>query len=127
MTRRSVVIFDVRCASEAPRSNPICSMTLAIKVFYRHYMQKEILEQPNAIKNYPDRAHQPWRSGSQRELGPNANEMLAQVEHIQIVAWWTSYNSGDGLPLLVRKRGRMSRDVEIASEFRYRKSGVAIA
>ncbi|UMX82242.1 hypothetical protein MJ561_29145 [Klebsiella pneumoniae] len=41
-------------------------------------MQKEIFEQPKAIKNTLDRAHQPWRSGSQR-AGAERHEMLAQA------------------------------------------------
>ena len=63
------------------------------KGIYRHYMQKEIFEQPNAIKNTLT-GRISHSEVDLSELGPNANEMLAQVEHIQIVACGTSYNSG---------------------------------
>ncbi len=48
-------------------------------------MQKEIFEQPNAIKNTLT-GRISHGEVDLSELGPDANEMLAQVEHIQIVA-----------------------------------------
>lgn len=56
-------------------------------------MQKEIYEQPNAIKNtLTGRISHGQVDLS--ELGPNADELLSKVEHIQILACGTSYNSG---------------------------------
>ena len=63
------------------------------KGIYRHYMQKEIYEQPNAIKNTLT-GRISHGEVDLSELGPNANALLSQVEHIQIVACGTSYNSG---------------------------------
>lgn len=63
------------------------------KGIYRHYMQKEIYEQPNAIKNTLS-GRISHGEVDLSELGPQANELLSQVEHIQIIACGTSYNSG---------------------------------
>ncbi|ONG08149.1 glutamine--fructose-6-phosphate transaminase (isomerizing) [Klebsiella pneumoniae] len=90
---------------------------------YRHYMQKEIFEQPNAIKNTLT-GRISHGEVDLSELGPNANEMLAQVEHIQIVACGTSYNSGMVSRYWFEALAGVPCDVEIASEFRYRKSAV---
>lgn len=56
-------------------------------------MQKEIYEQPNAIKNTLT-GRISHGEVDLSELGANANELLSKVEHIQIVACGTSYNSG---------------------------------
>ncbi|MEN8471085.1 SIS domain-containing protein, partial [Enterobacter cloacae subsp. cloacae] len=58
------------------------------------------------------------------ELGANANELLSKVEHIQIVACGTSYNSGMVSRYWFESLAGVPCDVEIASEFRYRKSAV---
>ena len=58
------------------------------------------------------------------ELGPNADELLSKVEHIQILACGTSYNSGMVSRYWFESLAGIPCDVEIASEFRYRKSAV---
>lgn len=124
MTRRSVVIFD-KSAAQVKRQEIESNLQYDAgdKGIYRHYMQKEIFEQPNAIKNtLTGRISHGEIDLS--ELGPNANEMLAQVEHIQIVACGTSYNSGMVSRYWFEALAGVPCDVEIASEFRYRKSAV---
>lgn len=93
------------------------------KGVYRHYMQKEIYEQPIAIKN--------TLSGRLRhgtvdlsELGANAEALLKQVGHIQIIACGTSYNSGMVSRYWFESLANIACDVDIASEYRYRKSAV---
>ena len=54
------------------------------------------------------------------ELGPNADELLSKVEHIQILACGTSYNSGMVSRYWFESLAGIPCDVEIASEFRYR-------
>lgn len=90
---------------------------------FRHYMQKEIYEQPMAIKNTLTGRFSHGEVDLS-ELGPNANELLKQVEHIQIVACGTSYNSGMVSRYWFEALANVPCDVEIASEFRYRKSAV---
>ncbi len=90
VTRRSVVIFD-KSAAQVKRQEIESNLQYDAgdKGIYRHYMQKEIFEQPNAIKNTLT-GRISHGEVDLSELGPNANEMLAQVEHIQIVACGTS-------------------------------------
>ncbi|PIJ49576.1 glutamine--fructose-6-phosphate aminotransferase [Erwinia sp. OLTSP20] len=93
------------------------------KGIYRHYMQKEIFEQPNAIKNtLVGRLSHGHIDLS--ELGSEANNLLSQVGHIQIVACGTSYNSGMVARYWFEALANVPCDVEIASEFRYRRSAV---
>lgn len=94
VTRRSVTIFD-KSGAEVLRPDIESSLQYDAgdKGIYRHYMQKEIYEQPNAIKNTLS-GRISHGEVDLSELGPQANELLSQVEHIQIIACGTSYNSG---------------------------------
>lgn len=97
-------------------------MTRAIKAFTVTTCE-EIYEQPNAIKNtLTGRISHGQVDLS--ELGPNADELLSKVEHIQILACGTSYNSGMVSRYWFESLAGIPCDVEIASEFRYRKSAV---
>ncbi|WP_116300319.1 SIS domain-containing protein, partial [Escherichia coli] len=57
-------------------------------------------------------------------LGPRADELLAKVQHVQIIACGTSYHSGMVARYWFEALAGVPCDVEIASEFRYRKSAV---
>lgn len=86
MTRRSVTVFDTK--GEQVKRQEIESnlqYDAGDKGAYRHYMQKEIYEQPNAIKNTLT-GRISHGEVDLSELGANANELLSKVEHIQIVA-----------------------------------------
>lgn len=87
---------------------------------YRHYMQKEIFEQPVAIMNTLDGRIKEGKVNIEA-IGPNAAEILTKVEHVQIVACGTSYNAGMVARYWFEAIAGVSCDVEIASEFRYRK------
>ena len=124
VTRRSVTVFDTK--GEQVKRQEIESnlqYDAGDKGAYRHYMQKEIYEQPNAIKNTLT-GRISHGEVDLSELGANANEMLSKVEHIQIVACGTSYNSGMVSRYWFESLAGVPCDVEIASEFRYRKSAV---
>ncbi|MDU5908754.1 MAG: glutamine--fructose-6-phosphate transaminase (isomerizing) [Escherichia coli] len=124
ITRRSVNIFD-KTGAEVKRQDIESNLQYDAgdKGIYRHYMQKEIYEQPNAIKNtLTGRISHGQVDLS--ELGPNADELLSKVEHIQILACGTSYNSGMVSRYWFESLAGIPCDVEIASEFRYRKSAV---
>lgn len=124
MTRRSVTVFDTK--GEQVKRQEIESnlqYDAGDKGAYRHYMQKEIYEQPNAIKNTLT-GRISHGEVDLSELGANANELLSKVEHIQIVACGTSYNSGMVSRYWFESLAGVPCDVEIASEFRYRKSAV---
>ena len=93
------------------------------KGIYRHYMQKEIYEQPLAIKNTLAGRFS-HGAVDLSELGADGDALLAKVEHIQIVACGTSYNSGMVSRYWFEALAGIPCDVEIASEFRYRQSAV---
>lgn len=94
---------------------------IAEKGNYRHFMQKEIFEQPKAlIDTIEGRIHQ--YSVIPESIGNGAKQLLSQVEHIQIVACGTSFNAGLVSRYWLEAISGVSCDVEIASEFRYRQS-----
>ncbi|MCC8456673.1 glutamine--fructose-6-phosphate transaminase (isomerizing) [Photorhabdus aegyptia] len=122
VTRRTVRIFNAQgepVEREQIESN--VQYDAGDKGVYRHYMQKEIYEQPMAIKSTLERRLSHGQVDLS-ELGPNAAKLLAQVEHIQIVACGTSYNAGMVSRYWFEALAGIPCDVEIASEFRYRKS-----
>ncbi|TNH43279.1 glutamine--fructose-6-phosphate transaminase (isomerizing) [Photorhabdus luminescens] len=122
VTRRTVRIFNAQgkpVEREQIESN--IQYDAGDKGVYRHYMQKEIYEQPMAIKSTLERRLSHGQVDLS-ELGPNAAELLAKVEHIQIVACGTSYNAGMVSRYWFEALAGIPCDVEIASEFRYRKS-----
>ncbi|WP_168400887.1 glutamine--fructose-6-phosphate transaminase (isomerizing) [Erwinia amylovora] len=124
ITRRDVIIVDR--SGEVVQRREIESNTqydAGDKGAYRHYMQKEIYEQPVAIKNTLSGRFSHGEVDFS-ELGANADSLLANVEHIQIVACGTSYNSGMVSRYWFESLANLPCDVEIASEFRYRKSAV---
>ena len=83
-------------------------------------MQKEIFEQPVAIMNTLDGRIKDGKV-SLDSIAPNAAEILSKVQHIQIVACGTSYNAGMVARYWLESLAGVACDVEIASEFRYRK------
>ncbi|ALS96828.1 glutamine--fructose-6-phosphate transaminase (isomerizing) [Lacimicrobium alkaliphilum] len=90
---------------------------------YRHYMLKEIHEQPTVVRNtLQDRLTQ--QGVDARIFGARAEGILKDVKHVQIVACGTSYHSGMTARYWLEQYANVSCNVEIASEFRYRKSFV---
>ena len=96
------------------------SAEAADKGKYRHYMLKEIYEQPEVIKNTLQ-----GRLGKDKILeqvfGIEAKAILDQVKAVQIVACGTSYHSGMVAKYWIEGIAGVPCRVEIASEFRYRK------
>lgn len=93
------------------------------KGLYRHYMQKEIYEQAEAIKNTMAGRFS-HAEIDLSELGADGSRLLSQVEHIQIIACGTSYNAGMVSRYWFEALANVPCDVEIASEFRYRRPAV---
>ena len=90
---------------------------------YRHYMLKEIHEQPVAIAN--------TLSGILGDdhvltatLGPDAETRLKDIENIHIVACGTSYHAGLVARYWIEEQAGIPCQVEVASEFRYRQVAV---
>ncbi|WP_273382845.1 glutamine--fructose-6-phosphate transaminase (isomerizing), partial [Actinobacillus porcinus] len=121
ITRTTVDIYD-RAGNKVTREihEGNYENDAADKGPYRHYMQKEIFEQPVAIMNTLDGRIKDGRVNIDA-IAPNAAEILSKVEHVQIVACGTSYNAGMVARYWFEAIAGVSCDVEIASEFRYRK------
>ncbi|MFM4969735.1 glutamine--fructose-6-phosphate transaminase (isomerizing) [Aeromonas veronii] len=124
VTRRDVHIFDTNGnAVVREEQESELSHDAGDKGEYRHYMLKEIHEQPKAITNTLE-----GRLGSDHvvveSFGNGARAIFDKVEHVQIVACGTSYHSGMVARYWFEEIAGVSCDVEIASEFRYRKSVV---
>ena len=124
ITRRSVAIFD---KDGQPVEREIIESNVehdaGDKGMYRHYMLKEIHEQPVVVRNtLKDRLGE---SGLTRDaFGKEADAILSKVKHVQIVACGTSYHAGMTARYWLEQYANVSCNVEIASEFRYRKSVV---
>ncbi|WP_055129628.1 glutamine--fructose-6-phosphate transaminase (isomerizing) [Pseudomonas mediterranea] len=90
---------------------------------YRHYMLKEIHEQPKVVQRTLE-----GRLGQQQVLvqafGPQAAELFAKVRNVQIVACGTSYHAGMVARYWLEALAGIPCQVEVASEFRYRKVAV---
>ena len=121
ITRRTVDIYDAngqKVEREVHESN--LENDAAEKGKFRHFMQKEIYEQPNALINTME-GRILHNNVIVDAIGNGASEILKQVEHIQIVACGTSYNAGMTARYWFEALAGVGCDVEIASEFRYRK------
>lgn len=85
---------------------------------YRHYMQKEIFEQPRAIADTLEGVQ-----GITPELfGDGAYGIFKQVDQVLILACGTSYYAGLVAKYWLESIARIPTSVEIASEYRYRES-----
>ena len=85
---------------------------------YRHYMQKEIFEQPSAIANTLEGIE-----GITPELfGDAAYRVFKDIDSVLILACGTSYYSGCTAKYWLESIAGISTQVEVASEYRYRTS-----
>ncbi len=90
------------------------------KGHYRHFMQKEIFEQARVIRNTLQ-----GRIGQKKVLeqvfGTSASDIFDQVQRVQIIACGTSYHSGLVFKYWLEDWAGIACDIEVASEYRYRK------
>jgi glucosamine--fructose-6-phosphate aminotransferase (isomerizing) len=85
---------------------------------YRHYMQKEIFEQPRAIADTLEGVE-----GIVPELfGDGAYRVFKEVDSVLILACGTSYYSGCAAKYWLESIAKIPTQVEVASEYRYRDS-----
>ncbi|SDY57553.1 glutamine--fructose-6-phosphate transaminase (isomerizing) [Pseudomonas sp. NFIX28] len=87
---------------------------------FRHFMLKEIHEQPAVVQ----RTLEGRLSQGQvlvQAFGPQAAELFAKVRNVQIVACGTSYHAGMVARYWLEELAGIPCQVEVASEFRYRK------
>ena len=94
---------------------------------YRHYMQKEIFEQPRAIADtlegvegiVPELFDGVGQNGA---VGASAHRVFKDIDQVLILACGTSYYSGCAAKYWLESIAKMPTQVEIASEYRYRDS-----
>ncbi|RDH80941.1 MAG: glutamine--fructose-6-phosphate transaminase (isomerizing) [endosymbiont of Escarpia spicata] len=120
ITRESVRIFDNEGNPvERPERTSELSASTAEKGPYRHYMLKEIFEQPSVIaETLEGRIHK----GRLLEdsFGHEAKALLDKTKSVHIIACGTSYHAGMVARYWLEEAG-VPCSVEVASEFRYRK------
>ncbi|QDL55889.1 glutamine--fructose-6-phosphate transaminase (isomerizing) [Rhodoferax aquaticus] len=93
---------------------------------YRHYMQKEIFEQPRAIADTLEGVEgivpELFDQQANHAPGANAARVFAQVDSVLILACGTSYYSGCTAKYWIESIAKIPCQVEVASEYRYRDS-----
>jgi glucosamine--fructose-6-phosphate aminotransferase (isomerizing) len=124
VTRFEVTIFDSdgnQVKREAKEQD--VSQDTSDKGEYRHYMLKETFEQPTAIRNTLE-GRLLGNSLRIDSFGEHADDIFKEIQHVQIIACGTSYHSGMVARYWLESLAGVSCNIEIASEFRYRKSHV---
>jgi glutamine---fructose-6-phosphate transaminase (isomerizing) len=109
---------------ERPLNVSELNADVADKAGYRHYMLKEIFSQPNAIAESLENRIKDGRIISS-EFGQKAESIFSQVKSVKIVACGTSYHAGLIAVSWMEEIAQISCQVEIASEYRYRKSVIS--
>jgi glucosamine--fructose-6-phosphate aminotransferase (isomerizing) len=121
LRRDSLKIFDAEgCEVQRPIKQSELGADATERGVYRHYMQKEIFEQPQALcetlegrllsGGVPDQA-----------FGPRAAEIFDRVKAVHIIACGTSYHAGLTARYWLESLAGIPCRVEVASEFRYRR------
>ncbi len=120
LRRDGVRIFD---GNDAPVERPLHLSDVSLASLelgpFRHFMQKEIHEQPRALADTIEAAID--AKGFPASLfGPNAEAVLRDIEGVQILACGTSYYAGLTARYWIEAIAGLPCSVEIASEYRYR-------
>ena len=86
---------------------------------FNHFMQKEIFEQPQAIRDTLE-SRITKNSVLIGAFDPNAKKIFSQIKQVQIIACGTSYNAGIVAKYWIEDISKVPCTVEVASEYRYR-------
>lgn len=132
VTRDQVTVYDVAC-KKVKRQIKVSEFThdAADRGDFRHFMQKEIFEQPTAITE--TLAEFFAKTIGQKEIlnenlaslfGNHANKILNKIKQVQIVACGSSYHAGMAARYWLEDIAQIPCKVEIASEIRYRKVAI---
>jgi glucosamine--fructose-6-phosphate aminotransferase (isomerizing) len=118
--RGSVRILDRDGASvERPMRESELTAESAEKGQYRHFMLKEIHEQPRAVANTLQERVANGRL-LEAAFGPAATGIFKRTRHVHIVACGTSFHAGSVARYFIEQICKLPCTVEIASEYRYR-------
>jgi len=117
--RESYAIHDVRGDRVARAVVTVEASGEAVELGpYRHFMQKEIFEQPRAVADTLESV----AGIGPTHFGPAAEHILAKVDSVLVLACGTSYYSGLVAKQWIESLAGIPCQVEIASEYRYRDS-----
>ncbi|RYY32667.1 isomerizing glutamine--fructose-6-phosphate transaminase, partial [archaeon] len=126
ISRAGYIVSSLDISTPSVRSSEVHQLELSLEAIekggYKHFMLKEIMEQPTVLQNCM-RGRVNAETGEIR-LGGLAGEpmkRLVSARRIIIAACGTSYNSGLVGEYLIETMARIPVEVEYASEFRYRK------
>ena len=120
LTRRGAKLYDLKGRSvDRPKIKSVASSLLVDKGNYRHFMAKEIHEQPEVIShtvaNYIDMSEGRVRI-------PDLGIDLATVNRITLSACGTAYYAGLVSKYWFERYARIPVEIDVASEFRYREA-----
>ena len=90
------------------------------KGLYSHFMQKEIFEQPQAIRDTLE-SRITKNKVVKSAFGVSAKKIFNQIKQVQIVACGTSFNAAIVAKYWLEDIAKLSCNVEVASEYRYRR------
>jgi len=118
--REQVTVFD---AGGNPVARPVKSSALSLCAVeldgHRHFMHKEIHEQPRAVSDTLE-----GRISGERVVveafGPDAPELFSKVRQVHVIACGTSYHAGLTAHYWLEDIIGLPCRAEVASEFRYR-------
>ncbi len=120
ITRDAVAVFDL---GGQPVERQVQHSELTADAVergqYRHYMQKEIFEQPRAIADTLEARLGP-HGVLPHIFGIDADALLSRTRSVHIVACGTSYNAGLVAKYWIEALAQLPVSVEVASEYRYR-------
>lgn len=121
LTLAGVAIFDAK-GTAVDRKVVVSELSADVTELgqYRHYMQKEIHEQPKAIADTLEMLTE--NSLTPELFGPEARTIFADIDSVLILACGTSYHSGCIARYWIEAFAGIPCTVEIASEYRYRTS-----
>jgi len=120
ITLDELVIYDVNDqVVTRPIKESLLKADSVDKGNYRHYMLKEIYEQPFAISQVLEGRFINNRL-QESSFGHNAAEIFDNIKAIQILACGTSYHAGLVARYWFEKLAGVPCNIEVASEFRYR-------
>ncbi|HBP30725.1 MAG: glutamine--fructose-6-phosphate transaminase (isomerizing) [Advenella sp.] len=116
---QKVWIVDINGKAVERKINVVHAHTAAAELGpYRHYMQKEIFEQPRAVGDTIDGIE----SIEPELFGDDAAKIFKEIDSILILACGTSYYAGLTAKYWIESIAKIAVNVEIASEYRYRDS-----
>lgn len=119
--RDSVGVYDKKGKpAERPVKESELTADAAERGEYRHFMLKEIFEQPRAVADtLAERIT--GKKVLEAALGPKAVDILPRVKNVHIVACGTSYHAGMIARYYIEQGAGLPCTVEVASEYRYRR------